>query len=70
MPYFPVLCYLALVSAVRAVTIDEQEVIVRGPPSQHAIDTDDLFGYSAALHNLVNPAESGSNFKSIIRSAR
>ena len=70
MPYFPILCYLALVSAVRAVTIDEQEVIVRGPPSNHANDTDDLFGYSAALHSLVNPAESGSNFKSIIRSAR
>lgn len=70
MSYLPVLCCLAFVSAVRAITIDELEVIVRGPPSQHAVDTDDLFGYSAALHNLVDPVKSGSNFKNITRSAR
>ena len=70
MSHLQVLCCLVFVVSVRAVTIDEHEVIMREPPPQHAVDIDDLFGYSAALHNLADPATSESDFTSITRSAR
>ena len=52
--------FLALLSSycllVSAITIDEGQIILREPPSNHTDEEYDLFGYSAALHLTQTPA--------------
>ena len=52
--------FLALLSSycllVSAITIDEGQIFLREPPSNHMDEEYDLFGYSAALHLTQTPA--------------
>ena len=54
---------------VRGVTVDQYEILVREPPSQHSGDSYDLFGYTAVLHNRINPV-AGTPFNDIVNNAR
>ena len=56
--------------SVRGVTVDEYEILVREPPSQHSGDSYDLFGYTAVLHNLKDPSVADTPFSDIVNSAR
>ena len=55
---------------VRGTTLDQYEIFVRAPPSAHSDDSYDLFGYTAVLHNLVDPTAVGMSFTDIMNSAR
>ena len=55
---------------VRGTTLDQYEIFVREPPSAHSDDSYDLFGYTAVLHNLVDPTAAGASFNDIINNAR
>ena len=58
----------ALAVAVHGITFDEYEVVMRLPSVSHMNDSEDLFGYSAALHNVEDPA--GMSFTDITSAAR
>ena len=60
----------ALAVAVHGVTLDEYEVIMRQTSASHMSQSDDLFGYSAALHNMEDPNTPGRTFTQKISSAR
>ena len=64
-----VLGVLLAAGPARASTLDQTEVVVRGPPSDRLSDEDDHFGYSAALHNKMEFSDS-SAFDDIVRDAR
>ena len=51
-----------------AITMDQSEVVMRGPPAGTP-DERDLFGYSAALHNMMEFTDT-SNFNDIVTNAR
>lgn len=60
----------ALAVAVHGVTLDEYEVIMRQTSLAHMDDSEDLFGYSAALHNTEDPNTPGRTFTQKISSGR
>lgn len=60
----------ALAVVVHGVTLDEYEVIMRQTSDSHMDDSEDLFGYSAALHNTEDPNTPGRTFTQKISSAR
>ena len=60
--------YLVVV-VVDSRTIDLFEAIVREPPENNITTPDDLFGYSAALHNTIDPYIS-SDFQAKISGAQ
>jgi hypothetical protein len=65
-----VLCLLLPQAPVQGITLDEYEIFVREPPPEHSNDDTDLFGYTAVLHNLVDPTAAGTSFNDIINNAR
>nr|WEL12720.1 integrin alpha 5 [Halisarca dujardinii] len=52
---------LGIVAFARGITLDEFEVFLKEPPAVHSGDSYDLYGYTAVLHNLVDPATSSFN---------
>ena len=56
--------------AVHGITFDEYEVVMRNPLPAHVNDSEDLFGYTAALHNLMDPSTAGTTFSQLADSAR
>ena len=66
---FGVILASVLVS-VRGITVDEYEILVREPPSQHSEDSYDLFGYTAVLHNRIDPSIAPTPFNDIVNNAR
>ena len=56
--------------AVHGITFDEHEVVMRLPSAAHSGDSEDLFGYTAALHNMHDLNSAGMDFNQIASSAR
>lgn len=66
-----VLVLLATFSAgVHGITFDEYEVVMRAPLPAHVNDSEDLFGYTAALHNIMEPSTAGATFADWANNAR
>ena len=62
--------FAAFAMAVHGITFDEYEVVMRLPSAVHSGDSEDLFGYTAALHNMQDPNSAGMDFNQIASSAR
>ena len=56
--------------AVHGITFDEYEVVMRTPLPAHVGDLEDLYGYTAALHNLMDPTTPGATFSQLADRAR
>ena len=52
-----------------SITLDTHEPLLRTPPSEHQGDSDDYFGYSATLHNIMDPLNQ-SNFQQKIEGGK
>lgn len=60
----------AFAMAVHGITFDEYEVVMRLPSAAHSGDSEDLFGYTAALHNMQDPNSAGVDFNQVASNAR
>lgn len=59
-----------LAVVVHGITFDEYEVVMRTPIPAHVGDSEDLFGYTAALHNIMEPSTPGATFADWADNAR